>query len=146
MNSNANTTARANVNSKNMKRISPFVIPFLSVSFFGFILWIIYLANTGQSSVFFELVSRIPYGDKLGHFCLFGLLTLAANFTLKLRTFKILSIKLYLGSLLVLAFVVLEESSQFFIATRTVDIFDLSADFIGIVFFNVVTRWLQKHI
>jgi VanZ family protein len=121
------------------------LIPFLSISFFGFILWVIYLANTGQHSVFFELVASIPYGDKLGHFCLFGILTLAANFTFKLKSFQLLSVEVYLGSILVFFFVVLEESSQFFIATRTIDALDLSADFIGIVLFNLVTKYLRKY-
>jgi VanZ family protein len=115
------------------------------LSFFGFILWIIYLANTGQHSVFFELVARIPYGDKLGHFCLFGVLTLAANFTFKLKSFQWLSVKVYLGSICVCIFVVIEEFSQFFINTRTLDAVDLSADFIGILFFNIVTKYLQDN-
>jgi len=129
-----------------MKKVTSLLIPFLSISFFGFILWIIYLANTGQPSVFFKLIASIPYGDKLGHFCLFGLLTLAANFTCKLKSFKILSMKVYLGSILVLMFVVFEEFSQFYITNRTFDIIDLSADFIGIVFFNISTTYLRKHL
>jgi hypothetical protein len=105
----------------------------------------IYLANTGQQSVFFDFVAHIPYGDKLGHFCLFGVLTLAANFTFKLKSFQGLSVKVYLGSIGVCIFVVLEEFSQFFIINRTVDALDLSADFIGILFFNIVTKYLQKN-
>jgi len=121
------------------------IIPLLSISFFGFILWIIYLANTGRNSIFFEFVASIPYGDKLGHFCLFGLLTLALNFSCKLKSLHLMSIKVYLGSIVVFAFVIIEETSQFFIATRTVDMLDLLADFIGIVFFNVVTKYLQRY-
>jgi len=136
MNSDANT------NNKNNKMNK--LIPFVSISFFGFILWIIYLANTGQHSVFFEFVASIPYGDKLGHFCLFGLLTLAANFTFKLKSFQLRSMQIYLGSILVFVFVVLEESSQFFISTRTLDALDLSADFVGILFFNAVTKLLTE--
>lgn len=121
------------------------IIPYLSISFFGFILWVIYLANTGQQSIFFQLVASIPYGDKLGHFCLFGLLTLAANFTFKLKSYQLFSMSIYQGSLLVLAFVVIEECSQFFIATRTLDAMDLLADFIGILFFNIVTKYLSQN-
>ncbi|WP_226410779.1 hypothetical protein [Shewanella glacialimarina] len=35
--------------------------------FLGFIIWVIYLANTGGSSIFFDIVKHIPYGDKVGH-------------------------------------------------------------------------------
>jgi len=129
-----------------MKKTIKTLIPILSISFFGFILWIIYLANTGQNSVFFNFVASIPYGDKLGHFCLFGLLTLAANFTFKLRSFQLLSIDIYLGSILVLLFVVIEELSQYFIATRTLDVLDLSADFLGIIFFSISTTYLRKRL
>jgi len=129
-----------------MKKIIKALIPLLSVSFFGFILWIIYLANTGQNSLFFNFVASIPYGDKLGHFCLFGLLTLAANFTFKLKSFQLMSFEVYLGSLLVLTFVVIEELSQFYIPNRTMDVLDFAADFIGIVFFNRSTTYIRKHL
>jgi len=122
------------------------LIPLLSISFFCFILWIIYLANTGQNSLFFQFVASIPYGDKLGHFCLFGLLTLAANFTFKLKSFQLLSMEVYLGSVLVFTFVVIEELSQYYIPDRTLDALDLMADFFGIVFFTLTTTYLRKHL
>jgi VanZ family protein len=129
------------------------IISFLklvSVTFFVFILWIIYLANTGQSSVFFKFVASIPYGDKVGHFCIFGSLTLAANFLLKCKslTFTFTSkkeLKLYVGSMLVFLFALTEELSQFFLANRTLDIFDLLADIIGIVIFSFFTACLYKY-
>ncbi len=127
-----------------MKKIINTLIPLGAISFFCFIIWVIYLANTGQNSVFFQFVASIPYGDKLGHFCLFGLLTLAINFACKLKSFKVHSIELFLGTILVFIFVIIEEFSQYFIPNRTFDLIDLSADFVGIVFFNVVTSYLRK--
>ncbi|WP_019027439.1 VanZ family protein [Colwellia piezophila] len=125
------------------------LIPVGAVAFFCFILWVIYLANTGQNSVFFQFVASIPYGDKLGHFCLFGLLTLATNLAFKFKSLTIFSIKLYsmklfLGTILVSIFVIIEEFSQYFIANRSFDLMDLSADFVGIVFFTFVTSYLNK--
>ncbi|MGB0937097.1 MAG: VanZ family protein [Colwellia sp.] len=122
----------------------------VSFTFFVFILWIIYLANTGQSSVFFKFVASIPYGDKVGHFCIFGVLTLAANFLLKCKTltFTFVSNKelnLYVGSMLVFLFALTEELSQFFIANRTLDIFDLLADILGIVIFSFLTACLHRY-
>ncbi len=123
----------------------------LSVAFLGFIVWIIYLANTGQSSVFFNLVASIPYGDKLGHFCLFGLLTLGFNFVFKLKSFNLVffnlaSLKVYVGSSVVLLFAVLEELSQYFIPNRTLDATDLLADVVGILLFNLITKFISRSV
>ena len=120
------------------------LIPLGAVAFFCFILWVIYLANTGQNSVFFQLVAGIPYGDKLGHFCLFGLLTLASNLAFRFKSFSLYSMEVFLGTILVFSFVVIEEFSQYFIPNRSFDLIDLSADFIGIAFFTVVTSYLNK--
>ncbi len=54
-------------------------VSLITLSYGLFIGWVIYLANTGQSSIFFQLVRVIPYGDKLGHLFLFGFLILGLN-------------------------------------------------------------------
>ena len=128
-----------------MNQVLKTLVPLCAVVFFCFILWVIYLANTGQNNMFFQLVASIPYGDKLGHFCLFGLLTLATNIAFKFKSFKVYSKELFLGTAFVFTFVVIEECSQYFIPNRTFDLIDLSADFIGILFFNVVTSYLKKY-
>lgn len=122
------------------------LISLLSVMFLGFIIWIIYLANTAQNSVFFELVASIPFGDKLGHFLLFGLLTLAANFVFKLKKITLFSINIYAGSVIVFFFALIEELSQHFIASRTLDANDFIADIIGIVVFSVLTKRISRHL
>ncbi|USD36176.1 VanZ family protein [Ferrimonas sp. SCSIO 43195] len=126
-------------------------IGLLGIGFFGFILWIIYLANSGGDSVFFDLVRQLPYGDKLGHFCLFGLLTLAANLGTGLKTLPVGRWRWYLGTTLVSLFVLLEELSQLLLPRRTFDVTDLAADLVGIVLFTWVskklaaTRWLCRR-
>jgi hypothetical protein len=119
-------------------------MPIFAFGFTAFILWIIYLANTGGQSIFFEFVNAIPYGDKLGHFGLFGMLTLLLNFTCKLKTIKVRSAQLYVGALLVLTFAVIEELSQFFVASRTLDLIDVLADIAGILCFSGLTFLLNK--
>jgi len=113
-------------------------------AFLGFIVWIIYLANTGGNSVFFDLIKHIPYGDKVGHCLLFGTLTFLANLTLKFKTIKWGSISLYLGSSLVAVFVLVEEMSQGFISSRTLDGADLLADGVGIALFSYFS-WLTHR-
>ncbi|GLS84554.1 VanZ family protein [Paraferrimonas haliotis] len=112
----------------------------ITASFFLFIIWIIYLANTGQSSVFFDLVRQIPYGDKLGHFSLFGLLTLSFNVACKFKTFVLGELKVFWGSAVVLVFVSAEELSQHFMPSRTLDIYDYAANVTGIIVFS----WLSS--
>ena len=118
----------------------------LAIGFFGFIGWVIYLANTGQKSVFFDLVAAIPYGDKLGHFFLFGLLTLFINLAFKFKATVIGGFKIHWAALIVFTFVVLEEFSQYFIATRTFDLVDLLADLSGLVFFCILSTFLSKKL
>jgi VanZ family protein len=122
----------------------PKVMSTLSITFFGFILWVIYLANTGQSSIFFKFVSSIPYGDKLGHFCLFGVLALGANFAFKLKSFRLAKLEIYVGSALVLSFAIIEELSQYYIPNRTFDFADLIADILGIATFHFATSFFHK--
>ncbi|MGX9726474.1 MAG: VanZ family protein [Candidatus Electronema sp. VV] len=117
-----------------------------AAGFFAFICWIIWLADTGRSSVFFDLVKMLPYGDKLGHFCLFGLLTLGSNAALQFRKARLGWIAAPLGSLLVLCFVLLEEFSQHFVPGRTLDLLDLLADGAGIALFTWFSLLLEQRI
>ena len=122
------------------------ILVLIAIGFFGFIGWVIYLANTGQKSVFFELVAAIPYGDKLGHFCLFGLLTLFINLAFKFKTKNVAGRPIYLAVLIVSTFVILEELSQHFVESRTLDFVDLIADFAGIAVFSAISAWLCKKL
>ena len=113
------------------------------VGFFFFILWVIYMANTGQNSIFFDFVRSIPYGDKIGHFCLFGVLTLGANYVFKFQKLEAYGIRLFLGTVLVIAFIVVEELSQHFVPTRTLDLFDLLADAAGVFLFSYLSEYMR---
>lgn len=104
----------------------------LAVAFFAFILWIIYLANTGGHSPFFDFIRTQPNGDKWGHFALFGTLNFVVVLATRYRSLSLGKFRIYQGTLGVLIFVISEEISQVFIATRTFDLVDLSADFLGI--------------
>ena len=117
----------------------------LSIAFLGFIGWFIYLANTAQKSIFFEFVDNIPYGDKLAHFFLFGLLSLAVNFSFKLKVFMLGWFEVYAGSIFVFLFVLIEEFSQHFIPSRTMTAADLFADIMGIIVFSLITKLISKY-
>lgn len=121
------------------------LIGLLACCFFAFIVWIIYLANTGGDSIFFEFVKAIPYGDKLGHFGLFGCLTLVAVLGLRFRSFALGRFRIYYGAALVFMFATGEEFSQAFVPSRTFDLIDLAADLTGIIMAVTVSYWASKY-
>jgi VanZ family protein len=115
-----------------------------AILLFAFILWVIFMANTGQDMLLFEITRAIPFGDKLGHVMVFGSLTLMANLAFKGRVIRFKLGPVYYGALMVLAFVTLEELSQYFIATRSLDMFDYLANLLGILGFSWLTREIIK--
>lgn len=108
-------------------------IALTSFCFFVFILWIIYLANTGSSSAFFQFVGTLPHGDKIGHASLFGFLTLLTVIGTKFKSFNCGGLKIYYAAVLIFLFTAGEEFSQAFIPSRTFDLIDLTADIFGII-------------
>lgn len=104
----------------------------LTLGFFGWLCWVIYLADTAQKFFFFELIRELPGGDKVGHCCLFGALAWLLNRSLQFRSFRLGPVALQLGAVLVMVFAVGEEFSQRFFPNRTFDWVDLLADGCGI--------------
>lgn len=108
----------------------------LTILYALLLMLIIGLANKGYYTYIFQWIREIPYGDKIGHFILIGLLSLLVNLSLKCAHFKIGSWFLLKGSLFVLIVVTLEEFSQLWIETRTFDLGDLGCDYLGILVFG----------
>lgn len=109
---------------------------FSTIIFAFFIGWVIYLADTGQKCIFFDFVKIIPFGDKIGHFLLFGFLTLGTNIVFKLRGIRIGNINVLYGAIVIFCVVVIEELSQIYMPGRTFDISDIMANLAGIVTFS----------
>jgi polysaccharide biosynthesis protein VpsQ len=111
----------------------------LTLLFGLFILLIIVLADTGNLGIF-AVVYRIPYADKVGHFVLYGILMLLVNLTLFRSTPTRSRILVAVISGLTLAVLIgLEEFSQRNFSSRTFDLVDLSASYLGVIFFS----WLS---
>lgn len=120
--------------------IQRFMIP-LTTALVLFVLWAIFEANSGKEAVVFQWVHSFPYGDKLGHFAVYGLLVLMLNLCFRFQTLGQNWCKVYLGSAIVTSFAVAEEISQYFIPSRTFDLYDLAADAAGIALFTGLS-WL----
>lgn len=108
----------------------------LSALFSLFLGWIIFSADTGQTNLFFDLVKRVPYGDKWGHLLLFGTLTLLVILGTNFKRVSLGGLKPYSGAVAVAVIVFIEECSQAYFPQRTFDLFDLLADTFGILLFS----------
>lgn len=114
----------------------------LAALFGLFILLIIVLADRGQLGVLGWL-DRIPFGDKIGHFVLYGILTLLLDLAL-FRSLPHLDRRLLsLRIAFILALLIgLEEFSQIFFPNRSFDLVDLAFSYLGVFFFS----WLALRI
>ncbi len=108
----------------------------ITVLFALFIVLIIVLADMGQLG-FLKILNRIPLADKIGHFGLYGVLTLLLDLTL-LRSLPHLNRKLILFRVaLILSLIIgLEEYSQRYFSPRTFDLVDLAFSYLGVIFFS----------
>ena len=112
--------------------------------FFCFIFWVIAQANTGGDNIFFRVVGTLHYGDKIGHFFLYGVLTLLANFALQHKAIKLLNRRLQVGAICVAVFSISEELSQLLLINRSADMVDLVCSLLGIIVFSRVGGWFMK--
>ena len=108
----------------------------LTILFALFILVIIILADMGLLGIL-GFVNRIPFGDKIGHVVLYGILTLLLDLTL-FQSFPSRNPgRVALTSGLILALLIgIEEYSQQFFPNRTYSLADLAASYLGVIFFS----------
>lgn len=110
----------------------------LAILFSLFIAGVILLADLGMLGIL-GVVNRIPYGDKIGHFLLYGLLTLLIDLALFRSHPDLRPNLIAIRVALVLALLIgLEEYSQLFFANRSFDLIDLFFSYLGVVFFSWV--------
>jgi VanZ family protein len=84
----------------------------------------------------------VPLGDKIGHFCLMGLLSLFVDLALNAKSVQFWKLNYLLGTLIVLAVVTTKEISQIFIRGRTFDAVDLIFDYAGIFICGEMVRFI----
>lgn len=116
----------------------------ITILFTLFIILIIVLADMGKLG-FLDQVNRIRNADKVGHFVLYGILILLIDLTL----FRSLPLEnrtwVALISGLILALLIgLEEFSQRNFATRTSSLSDLTASYLGVIFFSWMAVRLKQ--
>ncbi|EIJ41463.1 VanZ like family protein [Beggiatoa alba B18LD] len=113
----------------------------IAILYSVFILGLIFVADQGYYDNILRQVHAIPYGDKVGHFFLMGVLAWIINLGLHGAQFHWGNIHILKGSLLVFTFVTLEEISQYYFPNRHFDFGDLLADYLGIYLFGQLALW-----
>ena len=105
--------------------------------FFGlFIVVIIILADKGMLGIL-GVVNDIPYGDKAGHFILYGILTLLIDLALfRSRPHPSRQLIAVRVALILALLIGLEEFSQQYFPSRTFDLVDLTFSYLGVLFFS----------
>jgi len=114
------------------------------ILFLVFFLYVLYSANQGTLPFFIRRLYMFPGGDKLGHFILLGISSFLANQLLHPRHFLVFGKVFFVGTLIVLVAITVEEISQIFIANRTFDLIDLSCSYLGIIAGDVAAMVLKR--
>ena len=106
---------------------------------------IIFIAGRKGTRYVLNFVGNIPYGDKIGHFLLMGGFSFLLNLVLNAKTVGRGKFNYLLGSLIVAVVVTLEEISQIFVGGRTFDWGDLVFDYLGILVFGELARFICRR-
>lgn len=119
--------------------VARLLLPCYAILFAG----IIYIANHGGGSLW-HFLTDLPFGDKLGHVALVGTLSLLLNLALKGRRGPGKLSGVMLGSLLVAILMTLEEASQAFFPSRSLDLLDGIANLLGVAAGEALARLLLR--
>ncbi len=116
-----------------------------AVLFFAFIGWIIIDADLGTKNPFIQFAHSIPYGDKIGHACIYGTMAILVTVASRFKTWSLAQLPIFYGTSLVLLFALAEEGTQYFFKTRSFDLYDVLADLIGIsIAALMLTLWRAR--
>lgn len=116
-----------------------------AILFIAFIGWIIIEADLGSQNPLIQLANSIPYGDKIGHACIYGVMAILVTVASRFRTWSLLGMRFFYGTSLVLFFALLEEGSQYFLKTRNFDLYDAIADLVGVGLAGfILTSWRKR--
>jgi VanZ family protein len=115
------------------------------ISFLCFLGAVIFIVDNDLGDGLFRFMNYVPGGDKTGHFLLMGTLCLLMNLWLNHRVLRISGFALLFGTLITIGLVTVEEFSQIFVKSRTFDLIDLAADYLGIIAFDFIARLIKKR-
>jgi VanZ family protein len=94
---------------------------------------IVFLADRGELPEFVHRLYHFPFGDKIGHFVLIGLLAFGLNLVFSSRSIYGFPLPLFVGSILAIILATVEEISQNYFASRSFSLLDLGCSYLGIL-------------
>ena len=117
-----------------------------AILYIVFIIALIVLADRGMLPGWMTGCAEFPYGDNVGHFILFGGLSMVCTVATRFKQMRFFK-PLFLGCAVTLVFVTAEEFSQLLLPTRTFSLSDLFADFAGIAIIGqfLCSRWIKMR-
>lgn len=110
-----------------------------AILFTLFILGVIISSDRGTCEICVYAKS-IPYGDKAGHFVLYGMLVAIVGIARQWSIHSWKGMRLLSSSAWLAILIALEEVSQLFFSSRTGDAWDLAASWIGVILGDYVAR------
>ncbi|GEA10431.1 VanZ family protein [Alteromonas sp. KUL49] len=116
----------------------------LALSYALFIATIIILADIGLLKKQLGWLHSIPFGDKVGHITLYGMLSALFINAFKFRVIHLWRTKCYLGALIIAIVAVTEECTQILFSSRNFDGYDLTANLIGVLLSSVIMYRFSK--
>jgi polysaccharide biosynthesis protein VpsQ len=130
------------------------VVKILTATAIAFFLFIISMVGcqTHLGLAIKDVISSIPFGDKLVHLGMMVVLSYLLFYAMKRRQVNILGRNLLLSSLILAIGITVEEFSQLFIPARNFEILDLICNYAGIYLgsqtpgiFNLKHLYHAKH-
>ena len=112
----------------------------ITLLYMAFLVMVIVAANSGWARPVFRAVQHSTGGDKFFHFLLFGLLAFMSGLSFAQKPLLYKGFSLLPSSVAIAIFVVIEEASQLFLVNRSADLWDLFADFVGIILFDYLAQ------
>ena len=106
-------------------------IQWIAIGFVVFLAMIIILADYRHLPSFITMLYSFPYGDRIGHFVLFGLLLLLLRIAFPVPLIRIMNRNFPVLTLVLAVIIVVEEISQIFIPARTFSWGNLAASLAG---------------
>ena len=117
----------------------------IAVGFAVFLVMIIILADSRHLPSFITILYSFPYGDRIGHFLLFGLLSFLLRIAFPIPFIRTLKGEIPVLTLALAFFIIAEEISQIFIPARTFSWEDLIASLTGWGLGWGVGCWVRRN-
>ena len=113
---------------------------FINVAFVFYALFIIFVMVIAYNGMVPNILVKIPFYDKIGHFLLIGFSSYLLNIVLNRHKIKFKNFSITTAPFLVLVFFSIEECFQLLSPVRTFDLTDLLSDFLGVYFFYIFDK------